>query len=474
MSAAISACSTGAALAPSPADSLGAADSPKGPDSSAVTAACPAGVARAPSPGDSVRAPECPNGADSSAVTGDSPPWADWAPVVVDSAAGSLDDAEGGGEIRGLWVVRHTLATPEGVRAAVAAAEENNFNALFVQIRGRGETYYRSDIEPRARELSRADSADFDPLELLLALAHESGIQVHAWLNVYFTWSEEELPESPKHVINRHPEWISADANGTRLNELSTSELRGSWIEGVYLSPGIPEVRGYLSDVASEIVIRYPVDGVHLDYVRYPGRRTGLDEHSRAQFRKEHLFDPLEFFSTSQGSDLFCGPLAIADMGALWENWRTAQVTELVSLLSRELRSLAPNLVLSAAVRPDPDRAVRDYGQDWVRWLEEGYVDLVAPMVYTESTRKFFKSLGKMKRSVPDSLERCILAGISLYNQKPRLAAEKIEVARAADIGGFVLFSYDSAVNRKDLGYLPYLKSRVLGGDALDKTALGR
>jgi len=375
------------------------------------------------------------------------------------------------GEIRGLWVVRHTLSTEADVREAVKTAVENNFNALFVQVRGRGEAFYRSDIEPRARTLTKSESADFDPLELLLSLAHEAGIEVHAWVNVYFTWSEESSPESPDHVVNRHPEWITADSKGVRLDKLSTVERRGSFIEGVYLSPGIPEVRRYIADVAAEIVSRYPVDGVHLDYVRYPGGRTGLDDYSREQFRKAHVFDPLEFFSGSGGSGLFCGPLAVADMGALWGDWRADQVTALVSLLSAELRAIAPEVILSAAVRPDPRRARAEYGQDWIQWLKEGHIDLVAPMIYTESSSKFFRYLAMMKGAVPDSLEGRILAGISLYNQNARHAAEKIEVARAAGLKGFVLFSYDSAVERKESGYLQYLKAKVLNRDSPGRTA---
>jgi uncharacterized lipoprotein YddW (UPF0748 family) len=375
------------------------------------------------------------------------------------------------GEIRGLWVVRHTLSTEKGVREAIRTAAENNFNALFVQVRGRGEAFYRSDIEPRARALSKTESPDFDPLELLLSLAHEAGIEVHAWVNVYFTWSEEGPPDSPDHVINRHPEWITADSKGVSLDELSTVERRAGFIEGVYLSPGIPEVRRYIADVAAEIVSRYPVDGVHLDYVRYPGGRTGLDDYSREQFRKAHLFDPLEFFSGSEGSGLFCGPLAVADIGALWGEWRAEQVTALVSLLSAELRAIVPGVILSAAVRPDPRRAHSEYGQDWIRWLKEGHIDLVAPMIYTESSSKFFRYLTMMKRAVPDSLEGRVLAGISLYNQNARHAAEKIEIVRAAGLKGFVLFSYDSAVERKESGYLPYLKAKVLNRDSLGRTA---
>ena len=51
-------------------------------------------------------------------------------------------------EFRGLWVVRHTLASPERVVEAIELAHHTNINALFVQVRGRGDAYYTSALVP--------------------------------------------------------------------------------------------------------------------------------------------------------------------------------------------------------------------------------------------------------------------------------------------------------------------------------------
>jgi uncharacterized lipoprotein YddW (UPF0748 family) len=408
-------------------------------------------------------------------------------------------------EVRGLWVVRHTLSSPQKVRRLVAAARENGFNAIFAQVRGRGETYYKSSIDPVARVLvpdgeggrtervadttevdSGADLADlaasqevtFDPLGLLVELAHESGIAVHAWVNTYFTWSEELPHPSPLHVINRHPEWIAADRYGVRLDRVGPGELRPRYIEGLYLSPASREARRYLADVVLEIVSRYPVDGVHLDYVRYPGRDAGLDEYSRSEFHRLYGFDPMDFLEASGGSPVPIDTHWAVDLEGAWRRWRAEQVTALVSLISSEARERRPDIILSAAVKFDPSAAAMDYGQDWAEWLEDGLIDLAAPMIYTESTLKFFDSVRRLRREIPDSLETRILAGVSLYNQTPRHAAEKIDVARAAGLGGFVLFSYDSAIDWKGAPYLPALKPLILGwtggSESLDRTASSR
>lgn len=419
-----------------------------------------------------------------------------------------------GTEIRGLWVVRTALDSPRQVQAIVEAARENGFNALFVQVRGRGETYYRSRIDPIARPLAPVvpervakppeekkppiidlrrnpktplDSLDsqnaedeikvkieFDPLATLLDLAHAEGLKVHAWVNMYFTWSENAPHPSDKHVINRHPEWITADRYGVRLDGLARNELRAQWIEGLYLSPAIPEVRRYLTDVVVEIAREYPVDGIHMDYARYPGEHSGVDEYSREEFMRLHDFDPLTFLPGSGGESQPVTTTWAKDLEALWREWRCEQVTALVSSVARELRSCRPGIIVSAAVRPNPARAVHDFGQDWVEWLEGGLIDMAAPMIYTPSTPKFFESVDRMREAVSDPLEDRILAGISLYNQGPRYAGEKIGVARAAGLGGFVLFSYNSAIDWKRGSYLPSLKSRILDSEGLDRTVSTR
>lgn len=423
--------------------------------------------------------------------------------VFADSSDGAEDVP---GEIRGLWVVRHALSTERGVRDVVKAARENGFNALFVQVRGRGETYYRSRIDPIARclvpdveakpieEKSSEDDVPvidlrrnkppaaaeeeppiemtFDPLKLLVDLAHLDGLKVHAWINAFFTWSENEPHPSEKHVINRHPDWITTDANGVRLDYLSPDQLKARWIEGLYLSPARPEVRKYLIDVVCEIATAYKVDGIHLDYVRYPGRGCGIDEHSRELFAKEHDFDLEGLLPGADRARVPIDSFWSKDLMGLWEDWRAEQVTSLVSELSWEIRSRYPGIVLSAAVKPDPVTALSNYGQDWTSWLKLGYIDLAAPMLYLSSTPDFFEGVTSIKEDLPEYMANKVLAGIALFRQSPRRCCEKIDVARAAGLGGFVLFSYNSAIRWKKGEYLPAIKAKVMGPDAIDRTAL--
>src|SRR4051812_34035656 len=66
-------------------------------------------------------------------------------------------------EIRAMWVLRTSLTTPERISTLVQAARDHGFNTLFVQVRGRGDSYFLGGAEPRPPELVRQSEA-FDPL----------------------------------------------------------------------------------------------------------------------------------------------------------------------------------------------------------------------------------------------------------------------------------------------------------------------
>src|SRR6266542_4473409 len=152
-------------------------------------------------------------------------------------------------EVRALWVVRTTLTSPEKIRTMVQSAAVNGFNTLIVQVRGRGDAYYRSRREPRAVEL-KEQSREFDPLAVTLVEAKQRGLKVHAWLNTSLLANLDALPTDPKHVYNRHPEWLAVPrAVAAELYQMSPRDPRYrarivEWfkanrgeLEGIYTGP---------------------------------------------------------------------------------------------------------------------------------------------------------------------------------------------------------------------------------------------
>ena len=191
-------------------------------------------------------------------------------------------------ETRALWVLRSSLATPASIASLVRTARDHGFNTLLVQVRGRGDAYYASTIEPRAAELNRQPAA-FDPLAKVLEAAHAAGLRVHAWMNVNLVSSAVDLPIAPTHIVHRHPEWLmvprdlaqdlarvkeNSPAYVGRLARWARAQPTG--VEGLYASPTLPAAAAHVEAVVQDVVTRYDVDGVHLDYARYPGDRFGF------------------------------------------------------------------------------------------------------------------------------------------------------------------------------------------------------
>ncbi len=197
-------------------------------------------------------------------------------------------------EVRGLWVVRSSITSSEAIAKVVADARAAGINTLIVQVRGRGDAYYRSRWEPRSEALAGQPAA-FDPLAEMLEKAHAAGLQVHAWLNTHLLGNLDELPAHPDHVYNRHPDWLAVprraaaelyalEPTDPRYRErlVAASKEDRSELEGVYTAPSHPAVKEHVYNVFMDVVERYDVDGVHFDYVRYPSpdfdySRTALE-----------------------------------------------------------------------------------------------------------------------------------------------------------------------------------------------------
>ena len=200
-------------------------------------------------------------------------------------------------EIRGVWVVRTSLTSRDDITRVVDTARRGGFNTLFVQVRGRGDAFYKSALEPRSVDLA-GQPATFDPLAVTLDLGHRAGLRVHAWIVVNLVSSSVALPRAPGHVVNKHPEWLmvpqplakslhsvapSARAYLARLADW-TREM-SDHVEGLYLSPVSPGARQYTVDVVTEIAANYAVDGVHFDYVRFPSEAFDYSAVSLLEFR---------------------------------------------------------------------------------------------------------------------------------------------------------------------------------------------
>lgn len=402
-------------------------------------------------------------------------------PVAAPAAAVELPEAlTRFSEVRGVWVVRSTLTTEARVREMVAAVEAAGVNTIIVQVRGRGDAYYASDIEPTSESLADQGEAGLDPLALAIEEAHARGIAVHAWVNTHLVWGPGAPPRSPEHIVNAHPDWLGVPrALGRELHDIDPFDpgfveaLRGyasantGTVEGLYSSPSHPEVQERVYRVWTDLAERYPLDGIHFDYIRFPSGAFDYSAGALARFRgwtrsriAPEEWDALDALAQED-------PYAFVDaLEGPWGDFRREQITGLVARIYRGVKQVRPDIVVSAAVFADPDDAYANRFQDWRGWLTDGILDVAVPMAYT-ADRERFRYLVREARASVAQRER-VWAGIGAYVNTIDGTLGQIDIARGEGAGGLILFSYDWAASEtgpdETRSYLDRVGSEAFNG----------
>jgi uncharacterized lipoprotein YddW (UPF0748 family) len=368
-------------------------------------------------------------------------------------------------EARALWVNRFEYNSPDDIAEIMAKAASANFNIVYFQVRGQGDAYYRSALEPCAIRLCGElgnGNPPYDPLEIAVREAHARGLELHAWLNALPAWASprknnaafclrlaESSPGLPRHMLLAHPDWVMTLSDGTPMDCFTSQEA-----EYAYVSPGIPAVRSHLSRVAADVVRRYRVDGIHLDRIRYPGSAWSYDEPS------------LNAFYTRSGRS----PTRESDPE--WDSFRREQINATVKAVFDSITSVRRNVRLSAAVWPIHDRsifgwpsssAVSQFFQDARAWARGGYVDVLAPMAYFAINERYCSYALPDGRTNPDWA--CLLddhqaalnsTGAQLYmgvsaELGPAEVVHQIRHGREKGVQGFSLYSYGPAITGRVL-----------------------
>lgn len=374
-----------------------------------------------------------------------------WAALLTACAA-TVAAQSPSAEVRALWVQRGTLTSAPKVIAAVDTAKGAGFNTLIVQVRGRGDAYYQSRHEPRAALL--ANDTALDPFALLVERAHRAGLKVHAWVNVNLV-SDAQPPAARKHIVYTHPEWLMvprplaaalAGMNPKRpeyLRQLSDyAKARSDRVEGLFLSPVHDGAVDHTVKVIGDIATRYPVDGIHLDYIRFPNDEFDYGQQTLDEFRSEvedavPRAERRALASRARGRPLFYTEM----FPQRWQQFRRARLTSLLERIRATVKRRRSRAILSAAVFPDANDAITRRFQDWSGWLSTGLLDAICPMAYTTNAAIFRSQIAAAEQFAG---VRPVWAGIGAYQLSATGTVDNIRTARELGAEGVILFSYDN------------------------------
>ncbi len=289
----------------------------------------------------------------------------------------------------------------------------------------------------------------------MLEHAHRAGLKVHAWVAVNLVSSSVTLPASRDHVIYRAPEWLMVPrelaAEMKKIDLRSPAYLgrlarwtraHGSIVEGLYTSPLHPAAQDHTAAVIGEIAANYAVDGVHLDYVRFPNDEFDYSPAAMDQFKAAILPDLTEREKRDAAARAVLDPVAYPNLfPERWSDFRRSRLTALVIKIRTAVKAVRPNAVFSAAVVPDAQQAFDHRLQDWRGWIDQSLLDVVCPMAYTADADIFQKQVAAARAYAGS---RPVWAGIGAYQLSAAQTLAHIAAANKLGVAGVILFSYDS------------------------------
>ncbi|MQA01700.1 MAG: family 10 glycosylhydrolase [Streptosporangiales bacterium] len=272
-------------------------------------------------------------------------------------------------QMRGMWVAsvrsldwpsKPGLSVREQQAELVAQldlARENRLNAVFLQVRPSGDTFWPSELEPWSQWLSGKQGKDpgYDPLAFAVREAHERNIELHAWFNPYRASFEAPPVDLTRgHPARQHPSWVF------------------KYGKDLYYDPGVPAAREFVQRVVLEAVRRYDIDGVHFDDYFYPYPLPG-----------KQLPDKRTFARYGDGFD---------HIGA----WRRHNVNTMVRDVGRRIHAEKPAVKFgispfgiwkndSSDPRGSPTKGLESFHAiyaDSRTWVKRGWIDYVAPQLY--------------------------------------------------------------------------------------------
>jgi uncharacterized lipoprotein YddW (UPF0748 family) len=272
------------------------------------------------------------------------------------------------------WPSKKGLSAQEQqaeLRGIFDKAKALRLNAVILQVRPACDAIYPSQIEPWSVCLTgqqgKAPAPEYDPLQFAVEEAHKRGLELHAWFNPYRAATEDTGTLAPTHIGNKRPDLVK------------------KYGKFLWLDPGEKEVQDYTLSVILDVVKRYDIDGVHFDDYFYPYKEAGLDFPDEPSWNKYKAAG-----GTLQRPD-----------------WRRSNVDTMVERVNQSIKQLKPTCKFGISPfgiwrpgNPSGVSGLDSYNElyaDSRKWLQEGWVDYLAPQLYwtVASTRQPYSALLK-------------------------------------------------------------------------------
>jgi uncharacterized lipoprotein YddW (UPF0748 family) len=351
-------------------------------------------------------------------------------------------------EFRGVWLVtldnkdfpsKPGLSTQEQKKELIEILDflqKRGINAIFFQVRPSGDAFYASKLEPWSEWLTgkqgQAPQPFYDPLAFLVAECHQRNMELHAWFNPFrASYHHEKSDVSANQWLKYRPHWFIDYDNKMHFN------------------PGVPEVRQHILAVIMDVVRRYDIDGVHFDDYFYPYRKGNQEFPDDVTFQiyrrgfknlNDWRRDNINLFIQATRDSIYASKphvkFGISPLG-VWRNQ------------SEDARGSATFVGQSS---------YDHLGADAIKWLQEGWIDYIAPQLYWSIGHKRADYQILSRWWSENNFDRHLYIGQAFYKiedhegdqnwRKPSEFMNQMRINRSLHtIGGSIFFRTKSLMN---------------------------
>ncbi len=330
-------------------------------------------------------------------------------------------------EERSVWF-RSNVKSDEDVLAVIKKCVEYNINAIYVETWYNGKTIGKTN-NPLIQHYT-AQHGDYDALEGFVRIGHEYGIQIHAWVENFFIGTTNQQQNDSAHISNHNEDWLLLDKDGKHYY---ISPEYGNF---VFLNPQNRECRDLVLSIYRELLENYEIDGLHLDYIRYPEHNGaadfGYNQDTIKDFQQEYGYktDPHNYEpGTQQYKD--------------WIKYRQNVITSFVKEVNDLVKEIRPEVWITAACYPSLTDAPNQIYQYTTEWVKLGYIDQVFSMTYSNGTEYVASNASSFIKACKD--KALYSTGLTLFsgNSGEELLSQ-INATRDVGATGQALFSLSS------------------------------
>ena len=337
-------------------------------------------------------------------------------------------------ELKGVWV-RPVQKSEAEVEKALDEMQQLGVNTIFLETFFHGKTIFPSEImKSYGFESQNRIFRGYDPLSCWVKGAHKRNMKLHIWFQSFYIGNK--LPqEDAYNILAVRPMW----GNRTKAkSEQKEPVAHISEHRGYFIDPANPEVIDFLTKLILEICAKYDIDGVNLDYVRYPlsakasssnyeASNWGYTPYAREEFKKIYGVDPVDIRANTS-------------MWNKWDNYRQERITKYVANVKDALKDRG--IVLSAVAFPDYKSSLETKQQNWQRWSAYNYVDALTPLILTADYNLADSMLNEFKRKTSSKTKIYPGLFVSFMEGESEDLLKQIHIIRNQNLEGIVLFDW--------------------------------